>query len=145
MADARKRGVPYSKDLDVISFLVDIGTIGDWNLEGLPTDPLSIQNGILVTRSSRYPLLVDPQGQAITWLKNKEAKKVPREPVTALSNPKLKDQVEFCMSEGKALIIVGVEEELDPLLYPVLEKQFIQKGKKKLIKLADTEVEVEDR
>jgi len=145
MADARKRNVPYSKDLDVISFLVDIGTIGDWNLEGLPTDPLSIQNGILVTRSSRYPLLVDPQGQAITWLKNKEAKKVPREPVTALSNPKLKDQVEFCMSEGKALIIVGVEEELDPLLYPVLEKQFITRGKKKIIKLADTEVEVDDR
>jgi dynein heavy chain len=37
-----------------------------------------------------------------------------------------------------------VEEELDPLLDPVLEKQFIQKGKKKLVKLADTEVEVSE-
>jgi dynein heavy chain, axonemal len=60
---ARKRNVPVTNDLDVTAFLADIGLIGDWNLQGLPTDPLSIQNGILVTRSSRYPLLVDPQGQ----------------------------------------------------------------------------------
>ena len=143
-ADCRKRNVPITKDLDVISFLVDIGTIGDWNQDGLPTDPLSIQNGILVTRSARYPLLIDPQGQAITWLKNKEAKKVPREVTTQLSYPKLKDHLEFCISEGKALIIVGVEQELDPLLDPVLEKQYLQRGKKKFVKLADTEVEVSD-
>ena len=102
---------------------------GDWNLQGLPTDPLSIQNGILVTRCARWPLLVDPQGQALAWLRNKEASRLPKEPVCALNNPKLKDTLEFCMSEGKALIIVGVEEELDPLLDPVLEKQYITRGK----------------
>lgn len=47
------RKIPVTQNLDIIPFLVDIGTIGDWNIQGLPTDPLSIQNGILVTRSSR--------------------------------------------------------------------------------------------
>jgi dynein heavy chain len=65
--DLKDRKIPFSTFLDLTEFLADIGTIGDWNMEGLPTDPLSIQNGILVTRSSRYPLLIDPQGQALNW------------------------------------------------------------------------------
>ncbi len=47
----------------VSSFLADDTEVGQWNVEGLPTDDLSVQNGILVTRATRYPLLVDPQGQ----------------------------------------------------------------------------------
>jgi dynein heavy chain len=58
--DCVVRDVPITKGLDVISFMVDIGTIGDWNMQGLPADPLSIQNGIMVTNSTRYPLLIDP-------------------------------------------------------------------------------------
>lgn len=55
------RNMPVSEELSLTSFLVDQATVGEWNLEGLPTDELSIQNGIMVTRSSRYPLMIDPQ------------------------------------------------------------------------------------
>jgi dynein heavy chain len=40
--------------------LVDAAPIGEWALEGLPSDDLSVQNGIMVTKSSRYPLMIDP-------------------------------------------------------------------------------------
>lgn len=34
--------------------------IREWNQKGLPTDTVSIENGILATRSSRWPLMIDP-------------------------------------------------------------------------------------
>jgi len=141
---ARKRSVPVTGDLDVTSFLVDVGTVGDWNLQGLPTDSLSVQNGILVTRSSRYPLLVDPQGQALQWIRTKAQKenKLPLFGTTTLGAKDLRDQLEFTMSEGLAMIVVGVEEEIDPLLDPVLSKQYIKRGRSQFVTVSDKQMAV---
>lgn len=61
-ADLERRELPRTEDLELTQFLVDAATLGQWSLQGLPGDELSIQNGIMVTRSSRYPLMIDPQG-----------------------------------------------------------------------------------
>ena len=44
-------------------------TIRDWILEGLPNDPVSIDNAIIAKKGKRYPLMIDPQSQANKWLK----------------------------------------------------------------------------
>ena len=139
--DCIERNVPVSQGLDVTTFLVDVGTISDWNIQTLPTDNLSTQNGILVTQCARYPLLIDPQGQAISWLLKKEEEKMPASGAVQLNDNRLKDQLQYCMSEGKSLIVLGVEEEIDPMLDPVLEKRIQTKGRSKFINVADQMME----
>jgi len=131
--------------MELTKFLVDDATVGEWNLEGLPSDELSIQNGIMVTRSSRYPLMIDPQGQAISWIKRREKELIERDCIFTLNHPSLKDALKFPLMEGYPVLIEQIENEVDPLLDPILEKQIIVKGRNKLIKIADTDMDYDDK
>lgn len=65
-----------SPNLDLKEFLVDPAIIRDWNIQGLPSDDFSTENGIIVTRGTRWPLVIDPQCQAVKWIKNMESENV---------------------------------------------------------------------
>lgn len=137
----KARGVPVTTNLNLTQFLVDEATVGEWNLQGLPKDDLSIQNGIMVTNSARYPLFIDPQTQGQNWIMKKyQASIDARRSICQLNNPKFKDGfLKFCMEEGKTLIIENIENEVDPMLDPVLEKQLIVRGKSARIDVGGTQ------
>ena len=105
-----------------------------WNLQGLPSDDLSIQNAIMVTRSSRFPLLIDPQGQAMSWIKKREPDLEKNDLIVSINNSHLKDKLKLPLQEGWAVMIDGIENEVDPMLDPILEKQIIiVKGRTKAL------------
>lgn len=64
------QGVPYTENCDVISILGEPVVIRKWQLDGLPRDSLSTENAIMVFNSRRWPLFIDPQGQANKWVRN---------------------------------------------------------------------------
>lgn len=73
MKDLTEKTVPISGDFKVEKLLANEVEISQWASEGLPADELSVQNGILTTKASRFPLCIDPQQQALNWIKRKEA------------------------------------------------------------------------
>jgi dynein heavy chain len=66
------QNLPYSPKFSLSAVLGDPVTVRDWLLAGLPNDAFSIDNAIMMTNSSRWPLMIDPQGQANKWIKAKE-------------------------------------------------------------------------
>jgi len=137
--DCVKLKIPVTQGIAVASFLVEESEIGEWMLQGLPSDELSVQNGIMVTRASRYPVLVDPQGQGRIWLMNREEANQLR--VTQLNDKFFRNHLEDCLTFGKPMLIENIEEDLDPVLDPVLEKRLVKKGKSYIMPLADKEVD----
>merc|ERR1712166_1320413 len=129
--DFRDKNIPFSDEFDISDFLVDQVTIGEWALQKLPSDGLSIQNGIMVTRSTRYPLMIDPQGQGLTWIKEREPLMKQYDTVITLNVPNLRDAMKRPLENGYPVLIESIENEVDPLLDPVLEKQYISKGGRK--------------
>lgn len=59
---AKEGEVQYSEDYSFKETLGDPVQIRNWNLAGLPSDNVSIDNAILAAKSSRWPLMIDPEG-----------------------------------------------------------------------------------
>ncbi|XP_069776189.1 dynein axonemal heavy chain 2 isoform X3 [Narcine bancroftii] len=139
MKEVNVRAVPYSPEFAFASFLSNPTMVRDWNIQGLPTDAFSTENGVIVTRGNRWPLMVDPQGQALKWIKNMEHSKGLKLIDFQMSDYMrvLENGVQF----GSPVLLQNIHEELDPSLGPILNKSVKQTGGRLLLKLGDKEIE----
>lgn len=50
---------------DFVKDMVPQNQILHWHTESLPQDSHSVENAIIIKNNSKWPLLIDPQGQAL--------------------------------------------------------------------------------
>ena len=70
LTELRGLEIPHSDNCNLVATLGDPVKIRNWQIAGLPRDTLSVENGVIVQFSQRWPLFIDPQGQANKWIKN---------------------------------------------------------------------------
>ncbi|NXM23807.1 DYH7 protein, partial [Oxyruncus cristatus] len=135
----QEKNIPCSEDFSLSQNLGDPIKIRAWNIAGLPTDAFSVDNGVIVDNSRRWPLMIDPQGQANKWVKNFE--KENRLNVIKISDTDYMRTVENCIQFGTPLLLENVGEELDPSLEPLLLKQTFKQGGMECIRLGESVIE----
>ncbi|XP_025904004.1 dynein heavy chain 7, axonemal [Nothoprocta perdicaria] len=135
----KTKDIPCSDDFSLTHTLGEPVKIRAWNIAGLPSDTFSIDNGIITSNARRWPLMIDPQGQANKWIKNME--KANSLHIIKLSDPEFVRTLENCIQFGTPVLLENVGEELDPILEPLLLKQTFKQSGSICIRLGDSTIE----
>lgn len=115
--------------------------IREWAVNGLPSDNLSVENGIMMFASRRWPLMIDPQTQANKFIK-KMGNSNPdfQLEVCKQSSANLMRSIEMGVQFGKWILLENIGTEIDPSLEPILLQQKIKQGKSYVIKIGEKQI-----
>ncbi len=134
----RKKNVPIGNHCDPLKILCSEAEVAGWAGQGLPSDRVSAENGAILTNSQRWCLMIDPQLQGIIWIKSREANNSLQ--ITRMGHPKMVSTFEISLDCGKSVIIENMGETIDAVLQPVIARNTIKRGKNRVIKLGDKEL-----
>ena len=138
-------GVPHAEGVTMRTFLADSIKIQTWNIAGLPKDETSTENGIIIDKSRRWPLMIDPQNQANKFIKNMGRENPEGIDVLKISDPNLMRTLELAIQFGKWVLLENVGRELDPSLDPILNQQVVKQGSSLTITIGDKQLSYNDK
>ena len=126
------------KSLDLRLYLSSPSEQLQWHSFGLPADDLAEFNAILLQRYTRYPLIVDPAGQGTKFLLKKyQGLKITESSFLDESFLKtLTSAIRF----GTPLLVHDAEF-IDPILNPVLNREYQKIGGRTLIRLGNEDID----
>ena len=139
LLDMAERAIPMTEGIMPLDVVCSDALKAQWTNEGLPTDPLSVENGAIATNSARWCLMIDPQLQGIKWITGKEEKH--GLVIIQQSQHKYIDKVINAIENGLPLMIENLPDDIDAVLDPVVSRALIKKGRNLLVKIGDNEVE----
>ena len=87
---------------------------------------MSSENATILTNTSRWPLIIDPQLQGIKWIKNKYGEELK---VLRLTQRSYLDRIEFAISNGEIVLLENIMETVDAVLDPILGRVLVKKGR----------------
>ncbi|WVQ73635.1 hypothetical protein IAR50_003215 [Cryptococcus sp. DSM 104548] len=138
MAHLAEAGIKYKLDLALSEFLSTADERLGWQANALPADNLCIENAVMLKRFNRYPLIVDPTGQATAFLQNEYSDR--KITVTSFLDESFLKKLESALRFGNPLLIQDVEN-LDPILNSVLNRELRRTGGRVLIRIGNQDID----
>ena len=132
--------IKYTEGITMRGFLGNPVTLQAWNIAGLPRDDTSTENGIIIEKTRRWPLMIDPQTQANKFVKNLGRDNESGFQIQKASDGNLLKQIEYAIQYGRWILIENVGTELDPALEPVLLQQTFKQGGNVMINIGDKSI-----
>ena len=143
VAKCRELEIPVSNHFELQDVLGDPIQIRQWNVDTLPNDSISINNAIIITRSERWPLMIDPQEQANRWIRKMEEGKIK---IVKQTDKDFGRNLETCLRDGYPLLIEDVGEVISPMLDPVLSKNLVEQSPGRYtLRIGETEIEYDSK
>eukprot|EP01134_Creolimax_fragrantissima_P000216 CFRG0216T1 len=131
-------GVDFRDGIALAEYLSTADERLEWQACGLPVDDLCSENAIMLHRFKRYPLTIDPSGQAASFLtKLNQDKKMT---VTSFLDTAFRKNLESALRFGNTLLVHDAEN-FDPIINPVLNRELYRAGGRILIKIGDQEID----
>ncbi|ORC91608.1 putative dynein heavy chain [Trypanosoma theileri] len=115
----------------------------EWKSEGLPGDDLSQENAIAMLDAVQTPLIIDPANQAIEWVKVHLKNKNIITEVTSVQDERFAHTLELAVRFGKTLLVMDVDG-IEPILYPILRKDLLSAGAKRIVQVGNKQVDWQD-
>ncbi len=136
----RTNKLVFSPEYSIIRTLGNPMEMKRWNLQGLPADRISMENGILATKTKRWPLMIDPEGQANRWVRSLEKSGGLTVVRMGAEGAEYNKAVDRCVQGGKPLLLEDVQQELDPALYTVLGRKTFKSDVGERINFGDKDI-----
>lgn len=131
-------GIEYRGNLSMLDILSKHSHRIHWQSLGLPSDNLSLENGVILENFLRFPLIIDPSGQAIEFAMNKfKNEKIQK---TSFLDNAFRKTLAGAIRFGTTLLVENVEH-IDPILNPVLNKEIQKTGGRSLVRIGTEEVD----
>ena len=134
----KKNEIPHTDECTIHTTLSDPVSVRGWQIAGLPSDQLSTENALILRKSRRWPLMIDPETQANSWIRTMERPN--NIEVIKLTSATYLRSLENGIRFGKPILMESILEELDPALEPLLLKSTFKQSGQEMIQLGDSVV-----
>ncbi|CAF4574901.1 unnamed protein product [Rotaria sp. Silwood1] len=130
--------IPYKHDLARVEYVSNADERLRWEMNMLPSDDLCRENAVMLKRFTRYPLIIDPSGQALEFLHREYQEKNIVQ--TSFMDGNFRKQLESALRFGTTLFIHDAEN-FDPLINPVLNRDLRRTSGRVLITIGDKDID----